>query len=57
MIRSKYKCKSCYGRFEVSKTYEPKDTPKYCPFCGTDTAAKEREIDYTPPAPAAEPTP
>jgi len=45
MIKSIYKCNSCYGRFDISKDYEKNesDIPKFCPWCGTETIVKERE--------------
>ena len=45
MIKSIYKCNSCYGRFDISKGYEEdeNDIPKFCPWCGTETITKERE--------------
>jgi len=49
MIKSTYLCTSCRGHFEIAKAYEQKqeDIPHFCPWCGTKTAQKKRETDYT----------
>ena len=48
-------CKSCYGVFEVSKSFfNGKDDPKFCAFCGKAEIVAKREIVESKPDEQAE---
>jgi len=46
MTRVKLSCKSCYGLFEISKSYfNGEDNPRFCPFCGKEQIINKGEYE------------